>query len=43
VALSEVLHAVHRHWHVLIIEGSKGTADELLAQWTTKSPRPTIR
>ncbi|MGH7048345.1 MAG: DUF4231 domain-containing protein [Stellaceae bacterium] len=36
VALSEILHAVRRHWRVLIIAGSKGTADELLAQWTAK-------
>jgi hypothetical protein len=36
VALSEILHAVRRHWRVLIIQGSKGVADELLAQWTTK-------
>ena len=36
VALAEILHAVRRHWRVLIIEGSKGTADELLAQWTAK-------
>jgi hypothetical protein len=34
--LSEILHAVRRHWRVLIIAGSKGAADELLAQWTTK-------
>jgi SLOG in TRPM, prokaryote/SMODS and SLOG-associating 2TM effector domain 1/Protein of unknown function (DUF4231) len=39
VALSEILHAVRRHWRVLIIEGSKGTADELLAQWTAKVVR----
>src|SRR5271170_464361 len=39
VALSEILHAVRRHWRVLIIEGSKGTADELLAQWTAKVAR----
>jgi SLOG in TRPM, prokaryote/SMODS and SLOG-associating 2TM effector domain 1/Protein of unknown function (DUF4231) len=36
VTLSEILHAVRRHWRVLIVEGSKGAADELLAQWTTK-------
>jgi SLOG in TRPM, prokaryote/Protein of unknown function (DUF4231) len=36
VALSEILHAVRRHWRVLIIAGSTGTADELLAQSTTK-------
>jgi hypothetical protein len=36
VALSEILHAVRRHWRVLITEGSKGAADELLAQWTAK-------
>ena len=36
VALSEILHAVHRRWRVLIIQGSEGSADELLAQWTTK-------
>ena len=35
-ALSEILHAVRRHLRVLIVEGSKGIADELLAQWTTK-------
>lgn len=35
-ALSEILNAVRQHWRVLIIAGSKGTADELLAQWTTK-------
>src|SRR5271168_5343854 len=35
-ALSEILHAVRRHWRILIIEGSKGTADELLMQWTAK-------
>ena len=35
-ALSEILHAVRRHWRVLIIAGSKGAADELLAQWTAK-------
>ena len=35
-ALSEILNAVRRRWRVLIIAGSKGTADELLAQWTTK-------
>jgi predicted Rossmann-fold nucleotide-binding protein len=34
--LSEILHAVRRHWRVLIIAGSKGAADELLAQWTTE-------
>jgi predicted Rossmann-fold nucleotide-binding protein len=34
--LSEILHAVRRHWRVLIIAGSKGAADELLAQWMTK-------
>jgi hypothetical protein len=39
VALSEILHAVRRHWRVLIIAGSRGTADELLAQWTTKVAR----
>ena len=36
VALSEILHAVRRHWRVLVIQGSKGITDELLAQWTTK-------
>jgi hypothetical protein len=36
VALSEILQAVRRHWRVLIVQGSKGLADELLAQWTTK-------
>jgi hypothetical protein len=36
VALSEILHAVRRRWRVLIIAGSKGTADDLLAQWTAK-------
>jgi hypothetical protein len=36
VALSEILHAVRRHWRVLIIEGSRCSADELLAQWTAK-------
>jgi len=36
VALSEILHAVRRHWRILIIQGSKGAADELLAQWTAK-------
>lgn len=36
VALSEILHAVRRQWRVLIIAGSKGAADELLAQWTAK-------
>ena len=34
--LSEILHAVRRYWRVLIIAGSRGAADELLAQWTTK-------
>ena len=36
VTLTEILHAVRRHWRVLIIEGSKGAADELLAQWKNK-------
>ncbi len=36
VAMSEILHAVRRHWRVLIIDGSKGAADQLLAQWTAK-------
>jgi hypothetical protein len=36
VTLTEILHAVRRHWRVLIIEGSKGAADELLAQWKSK-------
>ena len=31
--LTEVLHAVRHRWPVLIIEGSKGAADELAAQW----------
>ena len=36
VALSEVLNAVRRRWCVLIVQGSKGIADELLAQWKTE-------
>jgi hypothetical protein len=36
VTLTEILNAVRRHWRVLVIEGSKGVADELLAQWTAK-------
>ena len=36
MTLTEILHAVRRHWRVLIIEGSKGAADELLAQWKSK-------
>jgi len=36
VTLTEILHAVRRHWRVLIIDGSKGAADELLAQWNAK-------
>jgi hypothetical protein len=34
--LTEILHAVRRHWRVFIIEGSKGAAHELLAQWNAK-------
>jgi hypothetical protein len=43
VALSEILHAVRRHWRVLIIQGSKGIADELWRSGRPRSPRTTIR
>ena len=43
VALSEILNAVRRHWRVLIIQGSKGIADELWRSGRPRSPRTTIR